>query len=132
MKADVAGGEGIYSARSCPNCLAEVTFWAALKQYTPFRFKCPHCKESYRIHTPRMALMFCAVICGTILYALGICIGVLIFGSLVLLAAVPLFMAAWIALEIWSHQYIKCHGNLTHIYTGEQEIERRPKAQLKS
>lgn len=42
----------------CENCGSDFTFWMALKQGTPFRFKCSKCKARYKVSTPRMKLIF--------------------------------------------------------------------------
>lgn len=117
---DAAISKGSYSAERCPNCLAEVTFWTALKQATPFRFKCPRCGSRCRVRTAFMPLIFVGVSCGALLGVLAVGLGAMVFGFMVLLPAVPLLVAAWIALEVWTFLYIKRRGRFVLMRTGEQ------------
>jgi len=121
---DAAIGEGSCSAQRCPSCLAEVTFWTALKQGTPFRFKCPRCGSKCRVYTSFMPFIFVGVCCGTLLGVLAVGLGVMTLGLIVLLPAVPLFVAMWIALEMWTYRYIKRRGRFVLMRTGEPGTER--------
>ena len=84
LREDVALGDGCYSARRCPQCRLEVTFWAALKQGTPFRCKCPHCGLKCRVYTPRVAWIFVGICFVALLGVLGTGLGVMQFGCVTL------------------------------------------------
>src|SRR5882672_11688083 len=103
---DAALGEGCYSAHKCPQCRSEVTFWIALKQLTPFRFKCPHCRLRCRVCTPYMPLIFIGVCSAALLGALGVGLGIIHYGFITLSLAMPLLIALWIGLEVLTHRYI--------------------------
>ena len=110
-----ARGAESFDARNCPCCLVEVTFWAALKQGTPFRYKCPQCRSTFRIQTPCMPLILTNVCFVVFLAVLGVWLGMVKYGLVVLVPAVPLLVTAWIALEIWWHGFLTRSGRFVRI-----------------
>ena len=99
----------------CEICNTEITFWMALKQPTPFRFKCSNCKTKYRVSTPRMKAVFvvmCVLFFG---FGLGLALAAHHFG---IIYAAPLLIpmiVIWFALELWTHHCISARGTLTRI-----------------
>jgi len=110
-----------YPAHTCPKCSADVTFWMGMKQSTPFRFKCDRCKSQYNVQTPFMGLIFAGTICATSLFVFAVCIGVWKLGIKILLPSVPLWLAAWVAMELLMHSYVKRRGRFVARAVGEPE-----------
>jgi hypothetical protein len=107
----------------CDNCKSEITFWMALKQPTPFRFKCSRCKAKYRVSTPRMK----TILVGVVVLFVGLTLG-LLFGTdeLGFVFAIPFFffmVGVWLMLEAWTHKYISNHGVFTKTGITEQKHE---------
>ncbi len=109
-----------YSAETCPNCDADVTFWVALKQPTPFWFTCARCRSKYRVQTPFMRLVFVAVVCVGSLFVFAVYLAIERLGFVVLVACVPILVAAWFALELWTYRYIKRRGTFVQMRTGKR------------
>lgn len=74
---DVPQDHVSYPAARCPTCNVQVTFGEALKQGTPFRFKCSRCQTKFRVVAPRMPLIFVSVCFVSLLLALAVFGGLL-------------------------------------------------------
>ena len=108
-----------YSPHSCPYCLADVTFWKNLKQNTPFRYKCPDCRSTCQIRSPRMGTIFAGICVATVLL-LSVCVAAVFeYGLIVVLTAVPLYIGWCLALELWLSSYIRHKGAFIVVGAGE-------------
>ena len=101
----------------CENCGSDITFWMALKQVTPFRFKCSKCKARYKVSTPHMKLIFC-VLCGL---SIGFGFGAANLGDF--LSFFFILIGSGLIFEILIHRYISAHGTFTRIGITEQSSE---------
>ena len=110
---------------TCPHCDTEITFWTALKQPTPFRFKCSKCKTKYTVAAPHVrGITFGAVLCGILLgfgFFLTFMLGAFFFYTFFVFA-----VGIWLTLELWSLKYIARFGTLTIIrLTGQDESAKK-------
>jgi hypothetical protein len=119
LESDSSRSRLSYPAERCPGCNAKVTFWMALKQGTPFRFQCGRCGSKYRVHTPFMSFVFVGVCCAIFLLIVSVYLAVVMLGIAFLIPCMPVLIAAWIALEVWTHRYIIRKGRLVPMDTRE-------------
>lgn len=104
--------QGEFSVEKCPSCENPLTFWAALKLPTPFRFRCAQCRAVYDVRTPLMGLIFAGIIAGSVIGVVATLWTVFRFGFFLLLVIVPFASAAYLALEWWTYRYILRYGRL--------------------
>lgn len=104
----------------CPECSAEITFWMALKQPTPFRFKCSKCKAKYAVSTPRMVSITIGIAAIFIVLTVGLLEGTDEFGAIFFVPFFLLMLGLWLALEVWLQKYISKFGTLTMVGSTKQ------------
>jgi hypothetical protein len=103
----------------CENCNTEITFLMALRQPTPFRFKCSKCKARYRVSAPYMKAITIGVIIVFATLTFGLWIGAKNFGIVFAGPFAVLMVGIWLMLEIWTCKYISTQGTLTRIVSTE-------------
>ncbi len=103
----------------CENCGSDFTFWMALKQGTPFRFKCSKCKARYKVSTPRMKLIFCVLFMLSIGLSIGVGFGAANLGDVLLIPFFFFMIGSWLLFEILIYRYISTHGTFTRIGISE-------------
>ena len=107
-----------HSATSCPQCNARVTFWAGLKQFSPFRFKCPHCRTMFKVVIPFKWIVLLTVCLIFGLLTLASCAGVAYFGVSSLRLTAPILIGSWMILELGWHRYVTRRGRFARFSPG--------------
>ena len=106
----------------CEKCGAEMTFWSALNQLTPFRFKCSNCKTKYRAILPYMKIrtfVFCVLF---VLLGVLLSIGTEVFGIVFLALFLLLMLVILIAEEFAMYRAISQKGKLVLIQPDTRRI----------
>ena len=103
----------------CQNCETEITFWMDLRQPTPFRFECSHCKARFRVSTPHMNAIVVGVILLTAGLTIGLIVGTVNLGIFFFAPFFALMIGFWLGLEVWAHRYMSANGRFTRIETSE-------------
>ena len=99
----------------CENCDIEITFWAMLKQPTPFRFKCAHCSTRYMVETPYMKRIIVGIVFLLVILTIGLLEGTKRFGVAFLVPFLFLLTGILLALETWTQRYIFKKGKFIKI-----------------
>jgi hypothetical protein len=106
--------EADYPADRCPKFGIPYTFWQAVRQMTPFDFRCTRCRTRIHIRTPHMAFLYSVgmaliIVPGLIGGGLGLWFDDLSFLAISVLALVPV----WLALEAITYRMIRAYGRFS-------------------
>lgn len=99
----------------CENCDIEISFWAMVKQPTPFRFKCAHCGTQYTVETPYMKRIMVGIVFLLFILTIGILEGTKRFGVAFLVPFLVFLTGILLALEAWTQRYIFKKGKFIKI-----------------
>jgi heme A synthase len=108
----------------CKNCNAEITFLMALKQLSPFRFKCSTCKAKYNVSTPGMMAIFVGVVGLSFGLAFGLRAVTETPGVMLTIPYLAFIICVWLGLEAWIHKYISRRGTFTRIGIDETPADK--------
>lgn len=109
---------------NCKNCNAEITFLMALKQLSPFRFKCSACKAKYKVSTPGMMAIFVGVVGLSFGLAVGLCNVTETLGVRFTIPYIAFIIGVWLVLEAWTHKYISRRGTFTRIGIDKTPVDK--------
>ncbi len=99
----------------CENCEIDITFWAMVKQPTPFRFKCAHCNARYKVETPYMKRIIVGIVFLLLVLAIGLLEGSKRLGVAFLVPFLVFLTGLLLALEVWTQKYIFKKGKFIKI-----------------
>ena len=99
----------------CESCEIDITFWAMLKQPTPFRFKCAHCNARYKVETPYMKGIIAGIFFLLVILTAGLLAGTKKFGIAFLVPFLIFLSGILLVLEAWTQRYIFKKGTFVKI-----------------
>lgn len=100
---------------NCQNCEAEITFMTALKQPTPYRFKCSECKTRHKVSTPRMGIILIGIVILFATLTLFLIIGGEELGTVFEAPFLIFILGLWVVVEVFMHKYMSKNSVLTRI-----------------
>ena len=93
----------------CPNCHSPVTFWVAVRQAVPFRFRCPTCRAQFAVQAPGLLPISAFVFVG-MFFAGGVASAALFYVGASPGWLIPFLILGYAAIEWGLHRYIQHRG----------------------
>jgi hypothetical protein len=99
----------------CENCQAEITFFMALRQAMPHRFRCLKCGARYRVQAPRLGIILLGIIVVFAALVYQFASGMAAHGPSFILPFMIFATLIWLGFEFLLHRHITRNGKLVRI-----------------
>ncbi|HNY64006.1 MAG TPA: hypothetical protein PKM41_01125 [Deltaproteobacteria bacterium] len=99
----------------CENCQAELTFFMALRQAVPYRFRCFRCNARYRVRAPRLGLFLLGMTAAFVALAYEFATGMSEHGASYILPFMTVAVLVWLLFEYLLHRHIASNGRLVRM-----------------
>lgn len=106
----------------CESCQSEITFFMALRQALPHRFRCPRCDARYRVKAPRLGLIVTGIIAIFAVLVYQFALGMSVHGPSFIIPFLIVTVMIWLVFEFLLHRHITLNGQLIRLDAGTPEV----------